>query len=374
MSIRSILLASIASISLAGCDALLMPEGTPAPPPDQPPPPPFDETFEEGLEDTSGEFVPPVGTDLETSQIYTNLAAINAAACASVGSAQPTETIAQIANAQEPASAINDALSSLVIQPSVVAPVGAAIALSALRADFPGIAKLEPRKIISENAYSSGHCGATRISNNWFVTAAHCLDENYDVTVLKIGHEKLDGPVVREIEADWSACHAAYAGQEGGLANDIAMVHVSDDTAANLADIPIAPLLSDQEVMSPLTTPTARMAGWGLTEPGGSLSTTLLGTQVDVKSIGPAVIKVSSVNGSGPCVGDSGGPLFVAGEQGQPVLWGVLSGVEKSSDVACSGDYVARYTNLQGYTNWINDVMAACAANPNLCTKPVDAS
>lgn len=368
MNFKSILLASLASLSLAGCDVILMPEGAPPPPPDQPPPPPFDDDFEEVVEPA----LPEAGTELESARVYTDLAAINAAPCAAVGFQGLTQTIAQVANATAPESAFNDRLSSRTVQPSVVGSVGGAIALTALRADFPGIVKLEPRTAISQTSYSSGHCGATRISDNWFVTAAHCLDEEYDVTILKVGHEKLDGPVVREIEADWSACHAAYAGQEGGLANDIAMVRISNETAATLADVPIAPLLASNEAITPLTTPQARMAGWGMTSPGGSLSTTLLGTVVDVNSVGPAMIKVNSVNGAGPCVGDSGGPLFVTGDQGQPVLWGVLSGVEKASSVACSGDYVARYTNLQGYTNWINDVMAACSSNAALCAKPAD--
>ncbi len=373
MKIRSILLAGFASLSLAACDSLLMPEGTPAPPPDQPPPPPLDDDFGD-VQAENYSAIPDAGTALETSQVYTDLATINTVACASVGTSQPTQTIAQVANAQEPESLINSSLSSKTIQPSVVGSLSGAVALTALRGDFPGIVKLEPRKTISANSYSSGHCGATRISTNWFVTAAHCLDENYDATILKVGHEKLDGPVVREIEADWSACHAAYAGQEGGLANDIALLHIPDDTAASLVDIPIATILSQDDAMSPVTTPTAKMAGWGMTTPGGSLSTTLLGTNVEIKSIGPALIKVGSINGSGPCVGDSGGPLFVNGAQGQPVLWGVLSGVEKNSETACSGDYIARYTNLQGYTNWINDVMSACASNATLCSKPIDAS
>ncbi|MFC7291177.1 S1 family peptidase [Hirschia litorea] len=373
MKITSILLAGIASLSLMGCDVLMMPEGTPPPPPDQPPPPPLEGDFEE-FPALPEEAVPPAGDALETSQVYTDLAAINAVACTSVGTPVPTQTIAQIANASAPQSAINDATSSNVVQPSVVGAVGGALSLSAIRADFPGIVKLEPRKNISESSYSSGHCGATRISNNWFVTAAHCLDEQYDVTVLKVGHEKLDGPVVREVEADWAACHAAYGGQEGGLANDIALVHVTDETADSLVDIPIATLLASEDSLTPLTTPQAKMAGWGLTSPGGSLSTTLLGTYVDVKSVGPAIIKVGSIEGKGPCVGDSGGPLFVDSEQAQPVLWGVLSGVEKGENAACSGDYLARYTNLQGYTNWLNNVMMACSSNPALCQKPGNAS
>ncbi len=373
MKITSILLAGIASLTLIGCDALMMPEGTPPPPPDQPVPPPLDGDFEE-FPALPEEVFPPAGEALETSQIYTDLAAINAIACAAVGSSSPTQTIAQVANAMAPEASINDTTSSRVVQPSVVGSVGGALALSAIRADFPGIVKLEPRKILSESSYSSGHCGATRISNNWFVTAAHCLDESYDVTVLKVGHEKLDGPVVREVEADWSACHAAYGGQEGGLANDVALVHVTDETAESLIDIPIATLLSSEDALTPLTTPHASMAGWGLTSPGGNLSTTLLGTMVDVKAVGPAVIKVASIEGKGPCIGDSGGPLFVTGEQGLPVLWGVLSGVEKGANEACSGDYLARYTNLQGYTKWLNNVMGACSANPTLCQKPVDPS
>jgi len=397
MKFKLLLLAGMAGSLLGGCDSILAPEGAPAPPPDAPAPPPLDIDYEDDVADdpfASPEYdeipphskdelgpmdeqssieLPPAGTDLENAAIITNLAAINATPCAAA-TTQKTETIAQVANATTPVSRIDDSLSSRVIQPSVVNPVGSALALTALRADYPGIVKLEPKKQLSETSASSGHCGATRIASNWFVTAAHCLDEEYDRTILKVGHEKLDGPVVEEITAGWSACHAAYSGQQGGLDNDIALVHVSEDQLSKLNTVPIANIVSNDQSLSPLTHPTGKMAGWGLTAPGGSLSNTLLGTNVEVKSIGPALIKVNSIDGKGPCIGDSGGPLFLSGDFGNPVLLGVLSGVEKASGQACTGDYTARYTNLQGYTNWINSVINACTTNPTLCVAQSDAS
>lgn len=390
---RTLLVAGLCITALAGCDALFEPEGAGPPPPDLPPPPPLEDT-----NDTGGapDISPPPSTPAETPTLdmgdnaansatdpalgtqisapVTDLASLNAVACTAV-SAGETKTVAQAAGATESQIDKSGLGAGGLATTSVVGAVGSASSLSVLLADFPGLVKLEPRRAISETSYASGHCGATRIATNWFVTAAHCLDEPYDVTILKGGSELLTGPITEQAEASWSICHAAYEGVADGLSNDVALIRISDAQAAKLDRVPIASIVSPNADITPVSLPHAAMAGWGMTAPQGSLSNVLLGTDVDVASVGPALIRVRSVNGRGPCIGDSGGPLFAEATDGKRYLVGVLSGVEQAPGrQACEGDYTARYTNLQGYKHWIDNVIQACNTQDGLCGPVADPS
>ena len=406
MKLRAFLIVGLSALAVASCDALLEEEGSGPPPPDLPVPPPLDDeplpietatpeatptpdmtaspmmptTPEDDAPTPSPEGGPtpdptntsaalngalPISdpTKMSIDERLAELALINAAPCDMLNAIN-SETVSELAEAKAAAPSGN------LVSAAVVGGGMSAVSLTVLRADFPGIVKLEPKRVLGDGLTSSGHCGATRITNNWFVTAAHCLDESYDDIVLKVGFEILDKPITREIKADATVCHAAYGGSSGGYANDIALIHVDNETAAGLEDVPTARLVAAGASMTPLNTPKAKLAGWGMTAPGGALSNTLLGTEVSVSSVGPALIKVDSVEGRGPCIGDSGGPLFVTGAQGSPVLTGVLSGVEQESGAqACEGDYTARYTNLQGYLNWMQSVITTCDASAGLCLK-----
>lgn len=365
--------ALVASLSLIACDSILEPEGAPPPPPDLPPPPPLDDDWTPSGDapidtpDTTAPVVAP--TPEPTSVSVISLDQLNARLC-KASSAEATPTLAQTnANTTEPLDAPVDAIDGV----ATVAVVGPSAALAARLADYPGIAKLEPKRVLDDDSIASGHCGATRIAQNWFVTAAHCVDEDYDQTTLRVGHEVLSGPIVRDVTVDWAMCHAAYDGQSGDYANDIALLHVDNDTALSLNDIAIAARIDRDTPLTPSTELTAQIAGWGMTAPNSGLSDRLLGTPVQLQSVGPATIRVGAINGAGPCIGDSGGPLFLEDETGAKTLTGVLSGVETTaSSQACVGDYSARYTNIQGFESWMNAVMIACETTPGLCAEPED--
>ena len=114
------------------------------------------------------------------------------------------------------------------------------------------------------------------------------------------------------------------------------------------------------------------MAGWGITSfTGGELSNTLLSAELNVVSSGPAAVTVASRETAGPCIGDSGGPLMIDEADGAPKVIGVLSVVEQNRQTGafCEGDYNARYTNLQGYLDWIDSVIGVCTTRPELCAR-----
>jgi len=364
---RSILIGLVfGTLTLSACDQIRLPgDGRP-----NPTPPPMTEPEQTAPEPTVPEPVTPepetttptpAPTEEPTPETaeaapITDLAQVNAAVCGlALRPIDNSLTLAEVADAAPPNP---DAISVAVIN-------GDAASLS----DFPGLVKMEPRETLPGGAISSGHCGATRIASNWFITAAHCLDDDYDEVLLIAGSENLQNPFAKRVQATSSLCHAAYGGAGNNYVNDIALVRVDDDVAAKLTDLPIATYGATQRSLVPFKYETVQMAGWGLTAFRGSLSNDLLTATLHLTGTGPAAIGVESIEGSGPCVGDSGGPLFVTEADGTKTVVGVLSVVEQNLETGqfCAGQYGARYTNLQGYTGWISETIAACENNSGLC-------
>lgn len=359
-------LAATAILSLSACDVVQFPGAgepeeragnIPPPPPTEAvnPIPISDEVLQNATTNPSDETeTSESSTDSTHFDDITNLLSINAAKCAQ----SPIETMTfaeQIGAAPATSSVTTEAVN----------------ATSITAADFPGIVKMEPRRMLESGGTSSGHCGATRIAENWFVTAAHCLDNTYDEIRLIATDSDLRSPFATRVEATATLCHSSYGGAAGQYANDVALVGISDADALTLESVPIARFGGTQNPLSPMAYPTVRMAGWGLTGFNGSLSNTLLSAELAVVASGPAAITVASKNNAGPCIGDSGGPLLVDDTDGQSTVIGVLSVVEQNRTTGefCSGDYNARYTNLQGYTDWIESVIGTCSSNPALCTR-----
>ncbi|MCR9269973.1 MAG: trypsin-like serine protease [Hyphomonadaceae bacterium] len=235
--------------------------------------------------------------------------------------------------------------------------------------DFPGLVKMEPRAFLPSGAIASGHCSATRIAERWFVTAAHCLDDDFDEVVLIAGSETLSSPLATRVNASASLCHASYDGAGSHFNNDIALVRVEEDALAGLSRVPVVKFGTTDKPLVPYNYGEARMAGWGLTVFQGRLSDTLLSAALTISGTGPAEISVVSQDGAGPCVGDSGGPLLVMEEDGSSVVVGVLSVVEQNLETGafCDGMYGARYTNLRGYEDWIEKVFSTCENGLGLC-------
>ena len=284
-----------------------------------------------------------------------SLLEVNAQICAASDS--PTMTVAEVADAGEPQSTFSTA----VVNGS-----------EADRSNFPGIVKLEPRRRIpGTTRTSSGHCAATRISDQWFVTAAHCLDSEYDSVNLVAGVNRLNDPTAKRVTAQTTICHSSYGGSAEEYANDIALIKLAPDAAEVLDNVPVARFGATQKLLGATNYPTVDMAGWGLTGFSGNLSNELLTAQLKTNNVGPAIISIASQNGAGPCVGDSGGPLFVSEADGEKTLVGVLSVVENnlSTGKFCEGDYNGRYTNLQGFQTWIDAVIDVCdsAGGDALC-------
>lgn len=284
------------------------------------------------------------------------LALFNANRCALPADAAPTLTVAAVAGATE--------LEEPGVNPEAVN------ALAATLSAFPGIVKLEPRRTEDTGLVSSGHCSAVRVRANWFLTAAHCVDQSYDEIRLIGDAANLRSPAARITTADSAICHGGYQGTDTSYANDIALIRLSPEQAAAFVNVPVARIGATQKPLAPANYAAGEMAGWGLTRFGGQLSNELLETPLAITAVGPAAITVASQGGAGPCIGDSGGPLYVTEADGTKTVVGILSVVEQNRATGqfCAGEYNGRYTNLQGYAGWIDSVIAMCEADPEACT------
>lgn len=285
----------------------------------------------------------------------TSLGLVNASRCILPGGAAPTPTVAKAAGATE------------LEEPML--GTEAVNALAASLSAFPGIVKIEPRRTDAAGIVASGHCGAVRVARNWFVTAAHCIDEPFDEIRLIGEAANLRSPEARRTSAEYAVCHAGYQGTDNGYANDIALVRLNEEQIAGLGNVPVARFGQTALPLAPANYPVGEMAGWGLTRFDGQLSNDLLTTRLKIVAAGPAAITVSSENGAGPCIGDSGGPLYVTETDGSKTVVGILSVVEQNRATGhfCEGEYNGRYTNLQGYAGWISSVMALCEQDGTAC-------
>lgn len=235
--------------------------------------------------------------------------------------------------------------------------------------DLPGIVKLEPERDVNAMGVVTGHCSATRIAPNWFLTAAHCIAEGYDRIVLKVGSEQLSSDQIRRVQADFAVCHGNFTGTSTQFANDVALVHISDETASGLEDVPVIAWGKTRTPFSISGFRSARVGGWGLLEHGGEFADFLQKEELSIRDIRPDNIHLISRQGSGPCIGDSGGPLIVE-DDGRPVMMGVLSTLGRSrTGSICAGEYLASYINLETQRDWIRTTMAACDIDAALCRR-----
>jgi len=292
-----------------------------------------------------------------------SLAEISAARCGLPAGAPATPTVSTRAQA----------LTGPQPESMVATQAVGAIAVQSLT-PFPGIVKMEPRRF-EGNAIASGHCAATRIAERWFLTAAHCVDDDYDEIQFIAGTPNLrDLASARIFTADSAICHGGYAGRETDFINDLALIRVPEEALPALNQVPIAEYGRTDRPLGEYHYRTAEMAGWGLTGFNQPLSPLLLSAELDIVSASPGVIVIASREGAGPCIGDSGGPLYVTEGDGQRTVVGILSVVEQASGRnLCEGEYRGRYTNVTGYRGWIDGVMATCARQPELCNLPAAA-
>jgi len=212
----------------------------------------------------------------------------------------------------------------------------------------------------------SHSCGASLLSANKALSAAHCVD-GAATSVLRV----IAGLYERDDEAGTQTSniasytmHSQYNQGSATFANDIAILNLATAISENNM-VAFATLPADNG--NDYAGTTCTISGWGRTGASNVLPNTLQKADIGVvttaqcntylQGVGNAwdnhICLYDTANNIGSCNGDSGGPLNCP-DGGSTVVAGVTSwGV--SSIGTCRQDYPSVYTRTSAYLQWIAD-------------------
>ncbi|CAG2170690.1 unnamed protein product, partial [Oppiella nova] len=203
---------------------------------------------------------------------------------------------------------------------------------------------------------TSHSCGASIISTNWAVTAAHCIDGASPTSLkLRCGTEYHATPGIDYTLAEVIA-HPSYS--SWSLDYDLGLIRISGSFSLGSNNINAIALPAQDEQLAAGSTVT--VTGWGALTEGGYLPAVLQTLDVPVVANDVCSTKYSGFNdvtdrmfcagvdagGKDSCQGDSGGPVTQNGKLVGAVSWGY----------GCARpDYPGVYTRVASLRNWITE-------------------
>jgi secreted trypsin-like serine protease len=217
----------------------------------------------------------------------------------------------------------------------------------------------------------SHSCGASLLSSNYALSAAHCV-EGTAVTVLRVIaglHDRTASDGVTSNVASYKTHERYNLAGEGTFGNDIAIITLSSPIAANGGKIQFATLPTNTEDL--LFGSRCVISGWGRVDSTNVLPVNLQKAEINIISTDECNTLLSSVSGAlatdrmvclfesatqtGSCNGDSGGPLncnYIIEDSPAVIVAGVTSwGI--SGGGACLQSYPSVYTRTSAYLDWI---------------------
>lgn len=205
-------------------------------------------------------------------------------------------------------------------------------------------------------------CSAVLISEEFALTAAHCLESEADTQMFiafALNRDSISQENIRPVtDFRTSPKWRGYQSLRNKEAGDIALLHFSGGIPVGYraARIPMD-LKSIRNGMYAL------LVGYGVTDEKTRIGLGVLRwteTPVLNKRFSETEVLLDQTNGKGSCYGDSGGPVF-ANLNGKLRLWGIISsGIDLNApssehDVGCLKQAVV--TSIPAYRAWIKKMM-----------------
>ncbi|KAK0428965.1 hypothetical protein QR680_011110 [Steinernema hermaphroditum] len=218
------------------------------------------------------------------------------------------------------------------------------------------------------------NCGGSIIGDRWVLTAAHCIDDDDEITI-SVGMNSSHAQKYRARPISW---YKEF--DVSDLLNDIVLLETVRPIEFNAYVQPINLAEDDIEIGRSVIT-----MGYGFTDVAKTkLSNKLLHLKGNVLSpeecnITNTYERVSTIcfqakNTGNVCNGHSGGPLLAKDSSGKLRLYGVLSravidGMEDDENDYCTKKQKNTYTRVMFYCSWIEETTSLAVCCSTECRK-----